>query len=78
MMAMHADAIGLLSGVVELDEKYLGGKPRFQYGVKDPMGKGTRKTCAHVAVSRNGSVRTGVITSDSYAAGAARQAGRFT
>ena len=67
MMAVHADAIGLLSGVVELDEKYLGGKPRFQHGVKHPRGKGTKKTCVHVAVSRKGSVRTGVITSDSYA-----------
>lgn len=67
MMAMHADAIGLLSGVVELDEKYLGGKPRFQHGVKHPRGKGTKKTCVHVAVSRKGSVRTGVISSDSYA-----------
>ncbi|MDA3831864.1 MAG: hypothetical protein PF495_00540 [Spirochaetales bacterium] len=43
MMAVHADAIGLLSGIVELDEKYLGGKPRFQHGVKHPRGKGTKE-----------------------------------
>ncbi|MCP4082515.1 MAG: IS1595 family transposase [Gammaproteobacteria bacterium] len=67
MMAVHADAIGLLSGVVELDEKYLGGKPRFKHGVKHPRGKGTKKTCVHVAVSRKGSVRAGVIPGDSYA-----------
>lgn len=67
MMTVHADAIGLLSGIVELDEKYLGGKPRFQRGVTHPRGKGTKKTCVHVAVSRKGPVRTGVISSDSYA-----------
>lgn len=67
MMAVHADTIGLLSGVVELDEKYLGGKPRFKRGVKHPRGKGTKKTCVHVAVSRRGPVRVGVISSDSYA-----------
>jgi len=68
MMAVHADAIGLLSGVVELDEKYLGGKPRFKHGVKHPRGKGTKKACIHVAVRRKGPVRTGVISGDSYAA----------
>ena len=67
MMTVHADAIGLLSGIVELDEKYLGGKPRFQHGVKHPRGRGTKKACIHVAVSRQGPVRTGVVTSDSYA-----------
>ena len=68
MMSVHADNVGLLSGIVELDEKYLGGKPRFQRGVTHPRGKGTKKTCIHVAVSRNGAVRTGVISSDSIAA----------
>jgi len=67
MMAVHTDAIGILSGVVELDEKYLGGKPRFQHGVKHPRGKGTKKTCVHVPVSRKDPVRPGVISSDSYA-----------
>ena len=41
MMTVHAESIGLLSGVVELDEKYLGGKPRFRQGVIHPRGKGT-------------------------------------
>ncbi len=68
MTAVHAGSVGLLSGVVELDEKYLGGKPRFQHGVTHPRGKGTKKTCIHVAVSRKGLVRTGVIHGDSYAA----------
>jgi len=67
MMAAHADTLGLLGGVVELDEKYLGGKPRFKQGVKHPRGKATKKVCVHVAVSRKGSVRAGVIHNDSYA-----------
>lgn len=67
MMTEHAGAIGMLTGIVELDEKYLGGKPRFQQGVTHPRGRGTKKTCVHVAVSRKGPVRTGVIASDSYA-----------
>lgn len=32
-----------LSGVVELDEAYIGGKPRYQPGVKNKRGRGTRK-----------------------------------
>ena len=67
MMSAHADTIGLLSGVVELDEKYLGGKPRFKHGVTHPRGKATRKACVHVALSRNGPVRAGVVHGDSYA-----------
>jgi hypothetical protein len=67
MMGVHANAVGLLSGVVELDEKYLGGKPRFQHGTTHPRGKATKKTCVHVAVSRKGPVRAGVIHGDSYA-----------
>ena len=67
MMTVHADAVGMLTGIVELDEKYLGGKPRFQHGVTHPRGRGTKKACVHVSVSRKGPVRTGVIASDSYA-----------
>ncbi|MDY6848626.1 MAG: hypothetical protein SV239_05825 [Thermodesulfobacteriota bacterium] len=32
-------ALGRLPGIVELDEKYLGGKPRFKKGVKHARGK---------------------------------------
>jgi len=32
-----------LSGVVELDETYVGGKPRYQPGVQNKRGRGTRK-----------------------------------
>ena len=67
MMSVHAEAVGLLSGIVELDEKYLGGKPRFQHGVKHPRGSGSPKTCVHVAVSRKGAVKTGILDGNSYA-----------
>lgn len=67
MMAAHATSVGLLDGIVELDEKYLGGKPRFRQGVKHPRGKATKKACIHVAVSRKGPVRAGLIPGDSYA-----------
>lgn len=67
MMAAHAIGLGLLDGIVELDEKYLGGKPRFQQGVKHPRGKATKKACVHVAVSRKGPVQARMIPGDSYA-----------
>jgi hypothetical protein len=47
-MKLHGDAIGPIECVVELDEKYLGGKPRF---VKSVRGKGTKKT-ASTSLSR--------------------------
>ena len=54
----------VLSGIVELDEKYLGGKPRYKKGVKHKRGKGTEKQCILVAVERNGAVRSAPVESD--------------
>lgn len=56
-----------LDGIVELDEKYLGGKPRFEQGVVHPRGKGTSKSCIHVAVKRQREAKAEVVNSDSYA-----------
>jgi transposase-like protein len=67
LMKLHGDAVGPLEGIVELDEKYLGGKPRFVQGVTNPRGKGTRKSCVHVAVERKGEVKADVVPGDSYA-----------
>jgi len=67
MMKLFSDTIGPLEGIVELDEKYLGGKPRFIKGVTNPRGKGTPKSCIHVAVERQGAVNAEVVTGDSYA-----------
>ena len=43
MMAPGSELVTALSGIVELDEKYVGGKPRYQDGVIHKRGKGTRK-----------------------------------
>ena len=53
-----------LSGIVELDEKYLGGKPRYQQGVTHKRGKGTEKQGVFVAVERQGQARMALIDSD--------------
>jgi transposase-like protein len=66
LMKAHGDTIGPLDGIVELDEKYLGGKPRFEQGVIHPRGRGTSKSCVHVAVKRQGAVKAEVVPSDSY------------
>ena len=41
-----------LNGIVELDEKHLGGKPRYKKGGKHKRGKGTEKQSVLVAVER--------------------------
>ena len=56
-----------LSGIVELDEKYFGGKPRYEYGVKHKRGKGTEKQGVFVATERQGQVRSALIASDQAA-----------
>lgn len=66
MMQQFGETLGPLEGFVELDEKYLGVKPRFIKGVTSPRGKGTRKRCIHVAVERQGTVNAEVVTGDSY------------
>lgn len=43
MMDSGTELIPPLSGIVELDEKYVGGKPRYQKGVVHKRGKGTAK-----------------------------------
>jgi transposase-like protein len=43
MMDPGSEMIPALSGIVELDEKYVGGKPRYSKGVIHPRGKATAK-----------------------------------
>lgn len=58
----------MLHGIVELDEKYLGGKPRKHVGVKSKRGKGTKKQGVFVAVERGGGqVHAETIESDTAA-----------
>jgi len=42
-LMMSPDAARRLDGIVEVDEKYLGGKPRYQPGVIHKRGRGTTK-----------------------------------
>jgi hypothetical protein len=67
MMKLFSDTHGPLEGIVELDVKYLGGKPRFIKGVTNPRGKGTQKSCIHVAVERQGPINAEVVSGDSFA-----------
>jgi len=61
MMAAVPTELPRLMGVVELDEKYLGGSPRFQKGVKHKGGHGTAKQCIAVAVEREGAVKAALV-----------------
>ena len=45
---------GRLSGVVEVDEAFFSGKPKFRHGVENKRGRGTCKPIALVAAARNG------------------------
>ncbi len=51
----------VLSGTVEADETYIGGKPRVGDGKTHTKGRGTEKTAVMVLVERNGKARTQVI-----------------
>jgi transposase-like protein len=53
------DAAPKLSGTVECDETYVGGRPRFK-GISK-RGRGTRKTPVFAAVERNGRIRRRVV-----------------
>jgi transposase-like protein len=64
MMDPGTDGQPVLGGIVELDEKYIGGKPRHKVGVRYKRGKGTRKQCVLVAVERKGQVRSVPVSSD--------------
>ena len=54
--AMSDSAPGPLSGDVEVDETYVGGKPRYKGQSK--QGRGTNKQCVVALVERGGSVKT--------------------
>lgn len=67
LMAAHQNLLPMLEGIVEVDEKYLGGKPRFQHGVKHKRGHGTTKACIATAVERQGAVKAHMIANNSVA-----------
>jgi transposase-like protein len=67
MMNMSHIKGPVLRGIVELDEKYLGGKPRKTKGVNHKRGKGTGKQAILVMAERKGQIRAMLIKNDSYA-----------
>jgi transposase-like protein len=56
MMDSWAQELPLLSGTIEMDEKFIGGKPRHRYGVRHKVGKATAKQSIFVAIQRQGPV----------------------
>jgi transposase-like protein len=67
MMDTRHEDFPAVGGVVEIDEKFLGGKPRKEKGVVHKRGKGTKKQGVLVMVERHGIVRTELIDSASIA-----------
>lgn len=63
--AMNSEPlVGLLKGTVEVDETYVGGKPRKEHGKpKGKRGRGTKKTPVVALVERGGKVRSHVVES---------------
>jgi transposase-like protein len=59
-MAPDADS-PKLSGDVECDETYVGGRPRKGTGIVHKRGRGTRKTPVFAAVQRGGAIRRHVV-----------------
>lgn len=54
---------GMLSGKIEADETYIGGKPKKRRdGQKNPHGRGTEKACVLVIVQRGGKAISKPIT----------------
>ena len=58
-MAPENSTVPMLSGDVEVDETYVGGKPRYKGQSK--RGRGTDKTPVFVAVQRGGNIRRRVV-----------------
>ncbi len=61
MMDDRQGIAGRLSGAVEVDEAFVGGRPKFRHGVKNKRGRGTGKPIALVAAARNGQARAVLI-----------------
>jgi hypothetical protein len=61
LMDDRDEITGRLTGVVEVDEAIVGGKPKFRISVKSNRGRGTGKPVALVAAARNGHARAILI-----------------
>ena len=59
---VFADKLGGDGGTVEVDETYVGGKPRPGAGETPKRGRGTKKTPVVSLVERGGRARSKMIT----------------
>jgi transposase-like protein len=50
-----------LGGIVEVDESFVGGAPKFGKGVKNKRGRGTKKPIVLVAADRNGQAKATLV-----------------
>ena len=50
-----------LGGIVEVDESFVGGAPKFKKGVKNKRGRGTKKPIVLVAADRNGQAKATLV-----------------
>jgi hypothetical protein len=64
LMHRHEQMAEALTGTVEIDDKYLGGAPRHQDGVKHKRGRGTSKPQVVIAANRHGFVRAAPVPTD--------------
>jgi ISXO2-like transposase domain len=67
LMDPGAESQPPLHGIVKLDEKYFGGKPRYEKSVKYKRGKGNEKKPVLVAVQRQSAVRLALVYDNSAA-----------
>ncbi|WP_227010777.1 IS1595 family transposase [Pelagibius marinus] len=65
LMHRHQQMAKALTGVVEIDDKYVGGAPRYQKNVKHKRGHGTNKPQVVIAANREGFVRASHVVGDS-------------
>ncbi|SNX67378.1 ISXO2 transposase-like protein [Cereibacter ovatus] len=61
MMGQANSPATQLAGIVEVDETYVGGAPKYRAGKKNKRGKGTKKQCVLVAVERAGKARAATL-----------------
>jgi transposase-like protein len=66
MMSLEHIKGPFLDGEVELDEKFLGGKPRHEHGVLHKRGRGTSKQGILVMIERKGRVRTVLMQNETH------------
>lgn len=66
MMDLRDEIGPALKGIVEVEETYVGGKPRKRKGVVHKRGKGTDKQAVLVMAERKGEMRIAPIDKDSF------------